>query len=261
MDLGLQGARVIVTGGSRGIGAASARLFAAEGARVAVIARTGVDVEAVAAETGGIPVVSDLSSAAGVAAAMDEAMSGLGGVDVLVNNAGSSTGGSILDADEQAWQETIDLKLMGYVRTMRAVLPTMQQQRSGVVVNVLGVAGTEASPTYALASIVTALIHVTASAGQLVAPNGVRVVAVHPGPTATDRLMEMVANAAETRCSATEFLKEGWAEPKKWPGPLSSLLRSPPGSPTPASCTSTEAWPPRSESSSPASCPRPFRKP
>ena len=198
MDLGLQGARVIVTGGSRGIGAASARLFAAEGARVAVIARTGVDVEAVAAETGGIPVVSDLSSAAGVAAAMDEAMSGLGGVDVLVNNAGSSTGGSILDADEQAWQETIDLKLMGYVRTMRAVLPTMQQQRSGVVVNVLGVAGTEASPTYALASIVTALIHVTASAGQLVAPNGVRVVAVHPGPTATDRLMEMVANAAET---------------------------------------------------------------
>ena len=197
MDLGLHNARVIVTGGSRGIGAASARLFAAEGARVAVIARTGADVEALAAEIGGIPVAADLSTAAGVATAISEAVAGLGGVDVLVNNAGSSTGGSILDAGEQAWQETIDLKLMGYVRAMRAVLPAMQQQRSGAVVNVLGVAGTEASPTYVLASIVTALIHVTASAGQLVAPDGVRVVAVHPGPTATDRLMEMVANAAE----------------------------------------------------------------
>ena len=206
MDLGLQEARVIVTGGSRGIGAAASRIFADEGARVAVVARTNADVEAVAAEIGGIPVIADLSTAGGVAAAMNEAMDQLGGVDVLVNNAGSSTGGSILDADEEAWQETIDLKLMGYVRAMRAVLPAMQQQGSGSIVNVLGVAGTEASPGYVLACIVTALTHVTASAGQLVAPDGVRVVAVHPGPTATDRLMEMVANAAESQgLSPREF--------------------------------------------------------
>ena len=199
MELGLQRARVIVTGGSRGIGAAASRIFADEGARVAVVARTRADVEAMAEEVDGIPVVADLSTAAGVAAAMDEAMAGLGGVDVLVNNAGSSTGGSILVANEQAWQETIDLKLMGYVRAMRAVLPPMQQQGSGAVVNVLGVAGTEASPGYVLACIVTALTHVTVSVGQLVAPDGIRVVAVHPGPTATDRLMEMVADAAETQ--------------------------------------------------------------
>lgn len=190
---------MIVTGGSRGIGAAASRIFAAEGARVAVVARTPSDVEAVAEEIGGVPVIADLSTAAGVAAAIDEAMAQLGGVDVLVNNAGSSTGGSILDADEQAWQETIDLKLMGYVRAMRAVLPAMKQQRSGTVINVLGVAGTESSPGYVLACIVTALTHVSASVGQLVAPDGVRVVAVHPGPTATDRLLEMVANAADAQ--------------------------------------------------------------
>ncbi|MCY3635717.1 MAG: SDR family oxidoreductase [bacterium] len=206
MDLGLQAARVIVTGGSRGIGAAASRIFAAEGARVAVVARTRSDVESIAAEIGGVPVAADLSTADGVAAAMDEAMAQLGGVDVLVNNAGSSTGGSILDADEQAWQETIDLKLMGYVRAMRAVLPAMQQQGSGTVVNVLGVAGTEASPGYVLACVVTALTHVSVSVGQLVAPDGVRVVAVHPGPTATDRLMEMVANAAAAQeMSPQEF--------------------------------------------------------
>ena len=161
---------MIVTGGSRGIGAAASRIFADEGARVALVARTRADVEAMAEEVDGIPVVADLSTAAGVAAAMDEAMAGLGGADVLVNNAGSSTGGSILVANEQAWQETIDLKLMGYVRAMRAVLPPMQQQGSGAVVNVLGVAGTEASPGYVLACIVTALTHVTVSVGQLVAP-------------------------------------------------------------------------------------------
>jgi len=197
---------VIVTGGSRGIGAAASRIFADEGARVAVVARTPADVNAVAEGVGGIPVVADLSTATGVAVAMDEAMAQLGGIDVLVNNAGSSTGGSILDADEQAWQETIDLKLMGYVRAMRAVLPAMQKQGSGTVVNVLGVAGTEASPNYVLACIVTALTHVSVSTGQLVAPDGVRVVAVHPGPTATDRLMEMVANAADAQgMSPQEF--------------------------------------------------------
>lgn len=197
---------MIVTGGSRGIGLAASRIFADEGARVAVVARTPPDVEAIAAEIGGVSVIADLSTATGVAAAMDEAMAQLGGVDVLVNNAGSSTGGSILAADEEAWQETIDLKLMGYVRAMRAVLPAMQEQGSGTVVNVLGVAGTEASPGYVLACIVTALTHVSVSVGQLVAPDGVRVVAVHPGPTATDRLMEMVANAAEAQgMSPKEF--------------------------------------------------------
>jgi 3-oxoacyl-[acyl-carrier protein] reductase len=198
MDLGLDGRRAIVTGGSRGIGAATARALAAEGARVALIGRDSAALHDVATSIGDGTVISvaDLSTADGVRRGIDECIAGLGGVDILVNNAGASPGGSIDDVTDEQWQSSFDLKLMGYVRCMRAVLPAMRAQHHGRIVNVGGTAGIRATPGYVLASINAALVHVTRATAEHVGPDGINVVCLHPGPTMTERMRTMLGKAA-----------------------------------------------------------------
>jgi len=205
MDLGLSGRRALVTGASRGIGAATAEALAAEGSSVALLARSAEELEerARALEKAhgvrAVGIAVDLSRAPDLAAGVARAIAELGGIDILVNNAGASPFGGLEQIDDATWQASIDLKLMGYVRAMRAVLPVMRAQRSGRIVNVLGSAGVSASEAYTLGCLNTALAHVTRSTALGVAREGIRVVAVHPGPTATERLlggMQAAARAA-----------------------------------------------------------------
>ena len=202
MQLGLEGKRAIVTGASRGIGAAVARALAAEGCRVGLIARTAVDLDALASSIvagGGRPpvvAVADLATPAGVDLGIGTCVEGLGGVDILVNNAGASPFGTIDQLDDSQWQAAFDLKVMGYLRCMRKVLGPMREQRWGRIVNVGGVAGMRASSGYALAALNAALIHLTRSTAELVGPDGVNVISIHPGPTLTDRILTLFAPAA-----------------------------------------------------------------
>lgn len=197
MDLGLTGRRAIVTGGSRGIGAATAAALRAEGAGVAVIGRDRDALDTVAATHGVHAVVADLSTADGVDRGIEQCVAALGGVDILVNNAGASAGGTFDDVTDDQWYESFELKLMGYVRCMRAVLPAMREQGYGRIVNVGGTGVLRASPGYALAALGAALVHLTRSTAELVGPDGVTVTMVHPGPTMTERLRGMLALAAE----------------------------------------------------------------
>lgn len=202
MDLGLHGTRCIITGGNDGIGAATARVLAAEGASVGLVARRLDKLEAVAAEcaAAGAPTTAvaaaDLRDPAALNAAFDALTDAFGGVDILVNNAGDSKIGTIESLDDAAWQESFDLKLMGYVRAMRHVLPAMRAQHSGCIVNILGTAGTNPSSGYVLSCFVTALAQLTASVADEVAPDGVRVVGLGPGYTATERVMGTVRRLA-----------------------------------------------------------------
>ncbi|MFN8025357.1 MAG: SDR family oxidoreductase [Acidimicrobiia bacterium] len=196
MDLGLQGKRAIVTGGSRGIGAATAAVLRAEGAEVAVIGRDRAALDAVVAEHGVHAVVGDLASADGVTGAVDACIAALGGVDILVNNAGASPGGSLDVVTDEQWQETFDLKFMGYVRCTRAVLPAMRAQHYGRIVNVGGTGLLRAQSGYALASLAAGLVHFTRATAELVGPDGITVTMVHPGPTLTERLQSMLAGGA-----------------------------------------------------------------
>jgi NAD(P)-dependent dehydrogenase (short-subunit alcohol dehydrogenase family) len=205
MDLELRGRRCIVTGASKGIGAATAEALAAEGAHVALIARSAALLLERARQleqqhgVRAFAVPADLSRAQGVAEGVGGALAQLGGVDVLVNNAGASPFGSLEQVDDAAWQEAIELKLLGYVRAMRAVLPAMRAQRSGRIVNVLGIAGVAASDSYVLGSLNAALSHVTRSTALAVAGDGIAVLALHPGPIATERMragLEPAARAA-----------------------------------------------------------------
>jgi 3-oxoacyl-[acyl-carrier protein] reductase len=197
MDLGLQGRRAIVTGGSRGIGAATAAVLRAEGAQVAVIGRDREALDRVAATHGVHAVTADLATADGVTRGIDECVAALGGVDILVNNAGASPGGTFDDVTDEQWYESFDLKFMGYVRCTRAVLPAMRTQRYGRIVNVGGTGVLRATPGYALASLGAGLVHLTRATAELVGPDGVTVTMVHPGPTLTERLQSMLARGAE----------------------------------------------------------------
>jgi 3-oxoacyl-[acyl-carrier protein] reductase len=202
VQLGLEGRRALVTGASRGIGAAIAAALAAEGCHVGLVARTGPDLEAQAASIvaagGRPPVVSvaDLSTSGGVGDGIGRCLEALGGIDILVNNAGASPFGTIDQLDDQEWQTAFDLKFMGYLRCIKAVLPGMRARRWGRIVNIGGVAGMRASAGYALAALNAALIHLTRSTAELVASDGVTVTSVHPGPTMTDRILTVFAPAA-----------------------------------------------------------------
>ena len=151
MQLSMQGRVAVVTGASRGLGKAMAHAFAGAGASVALIAR-GQDVLAAAAssittETGAktLAVVGDVSSAQECKRIIAEVEAGLGPVDVLVNNAGSSARGVFEDISDEQWQADLDLKLFGAIRLTRLVFSGMKARRFGRVVNVLNT-GAKAPP-------------------------------------------------------------------------------------------------------------------
>jgi len=199
LELGLAGRRAIVTGASRGIGAATARALAAEGVRVGMIGRDRAALDAAAEAAGGDPVIAigDLATADGVRDSIGSCLEGLGGVDILINNAGSSPGGTLDDISDAQWQESFDLKVMGYVRCIRAVLPVMRAQHFGRIVNVGGTAGIRAAPGYVLAMLNAGLVHLTRSTAELVGRDGITVESIHPGPVMTERLRGLLTGPAE----------------------------------------------------------------
>ena len=208
MELGLAGKRAIVTGASKGIGAAVAREYGREGARVALIARDEQLLQAVASDCGASTVVAaaDLSNGQQLTQAFASCIDALGGVDILINNAGSSPNGNIEQITDEQWEESFHLKLMGYVRGMRAVIPTMRSQHYGRIVNIGGVAGVHASAGYVLASYNAAIVHLSRSSAEHLGPDGITVTTLHPGPTLTDRLRTMLsAGAAARGLSVDEF--------------------------------------------------------
>jgi len=203
MNRGLSGRRALITGGSAGIGFATADRLAAEGVRLALVARNESRLSQAGVrifETHGVDVVqiaADLSVADAPGRVVEQAADALGGIDILVNNAGSSPFGTLEAVTDRDWMSSIDLKLMGYVRCTRAAFGVMKNGGGGVIVNVVGMAGRSASPAYVLGSLNAALLHFTKSVAELGGPHGIRVMAVNPGLTTTDRMEEAIEVWAE----------------------------------------------------------------
>ena len=139
----------LITGGGTGIGAAAARLFAREGAKVVVTGRRPEPIEAVANEIGGVAVAGDTSDPMHVADAVAAAVSTFRGLDVLVASAGLSFGETVGDMDDEHWQRTLDVNLTGPMMMTRAALPVMLERGRGSVVLVASTNAMVAAPSSA----------------------------------------------------------------------------------------------------------------
>ena len=154
MELELKDKVALVTGASRGIGRAVALALAREGTRVALCARKAPDLQDAAARireaTRSEPlcVPGDLSTLAGVEAAVNATHARFGRIDILINNAGAIRGGDFLTIPDEQWSEDWSLKLLGYIRMARAVFPLMQAQGGGRICNIVGAAARNPTPAY-----------------------------------------------------------------------------------------------------------------
>lgn len=200
MDLGLGGQRALVTGGGAGIGRAVSRALVAEGARVAIVGRDPARLSALRAERGMEGVVTiqaDLSTAEGAHHAVRETLEHLGAPDILVNSAGSSRGGLFWDLDDKVWDESFNLKLMGTVRLLRAIVPNMMRRGSGRVVTIVGNSGRQPGARFLPGSAANAaLLAITKGLADEAAAAGVTINAVNPGPTRTERWSGLMEDAA-----------------------------------------------------------------
>lgn len=194
MDLGLTGKIAFITGASKGIGRATAHLLAQEGCAVVITAREKEQLAqtaaalraATGAEVIGLP--GDMSVTADVERTVGETIARFGRVDILVTCAGSSPGGLLEDLTEEQFYSSLNLKLMGYVRTCKAVIPHMKRQGSGAIVLVVGNDGLKPSYWEMTAGIANAAdINFASSLAEQYGPLGIRINTVNPGPVHTDR--------------------------------------------------------------------------
>lgn len=194
MDLNLSGKVAFITGASKGIGFQVAKHLGEEGVRCALTARNDEDLQKAAAELSSstgqeiVGFAGDMSQSADVDACVAKALEKFGRIDILVTCAGSSPGGLLEELTDEQWHASLNLKFMGYVRSVRAVVPHMVEQGSGTIVLVVGNDGLKPSFWEMTAGAANAAdLNFASSIADQYGPKGIRVNTVNPGPVDTDR--------------------------------------------------------------------------
>ena len=222
MDLQLQDRHVLITGGSKGIGLACALGFLREGARVSLVSRDLQNLaqgrtallEALADAEGRISVhAADLRNPDSAVAALDAAEQGFGPVDVLVNSAGAARRTPPDELNAAAWHDAMDAKYFTYIHMIDPIVKRMARRGRGAIVNVIGQGGKVASPVHMAGGAANAaLMLVSAGMASAYAAKGVRVNAVNPGLTLTERLQEgLKADATLQGIGSDEALQRATA--------------------------------------------------
>jgi 3-oxoacyl-[acyl-carrier protein] reductase len=211
MDLGLKDARVFVAASSSGLGAAAARRFSLEGAAVAVNGRYADKLEATAsairAASGGrvIAVPGDVLEPAAITAMIDRAASELGGLDVLVTNAGGPPAGNFDSLSLDAWEKGFRLTFMSNVHLIRAALPYLRQSSRAVILTVTSVSVKEPIDNLLLSnSYRMGVIGLTKTLARELGPQGIRVNSILPGWTRTGRVEELMQSRAQAQGISVE---------------------------------------------------------
>jgi len=196
METGLADRVVVVTGASKGIGLACAKAFAAEGARVAIVARSQAHLDAALADFGvfahaPLAIVADRAHADEARRAIGDAEYRLGPVDVLVNSAGAAKRYAPDELNVQAWHDAMSAKFFTSIHPIEAVLPGMKAAKRGAIVNIVGMGGKVAGVTHLPGGAANAaLMLATAGLAAALGPLGIRVNAINPGTTLTGRVQE-----------------------------------------------------------------------
>lgn len=180
MDLGLNGLRALVTGGSKGIGRRCAEILVGEGARVAICARTEADVKAAAADLGMHGTAVDVSDKAALEAWVTASAEAMGGIDIVIGNVSAL---AVTD-DEAAWQAGFEIDMMHCVRMVNAAMPWLEASNAASITLISSVSGREidfTGPAYG--AFKAALVHYSQSLAYKLAPKGIRANTVSPGNT------------------------------------------------------------------------------
>lgn len=199
MELGLRGRKALITGASKGIGLACSAALAEEGCDVILVSRNADDLAKAAAQIRAKSNVNVTYHAADLSqsSAISDLASAYPDIDILVNNAGAIPGGSIDAVDEARWRHAWDLKVFGYINMSREYLALMRSRRSGVIINILGLAGEKPDAAYIAGSAGNAsLMAFTRALGGASASDNIRVVGINPGPVLTERLESLLRNKA-----------------------------------------------------------------
>jgi len=193
------GMRALVTGGASGLGRAIAERLRDLGALVAVLDRDQAEGD------GLLAVTADVTDDAAVRTAVEHAGQRLGGLDVLVNNAGIGAQGGIADNDDAEWHRVWDVNVLGIVRVTRAALPALRASAHAAIVNTCSIAATTGLPNRALYSASKgAVLSLTLAMAADLLPDGIRVNAVNPGTADTPwvaRLLDAAADPAAERAA------------------------------------------------------------
>jgi 3-oxoacyl-[acyl-carrier protein] reductase len=222
MDLGLKDKTAFVAAASRGLGAATARQLAREGARVAINSRDPERLAATAAairqETGSevLALAGDVNSAADVERAIDETARHFGGLDILVTNGGGPPPGRFDDFDDPAWLSATNLMLMSTVRMIRAALPHLRRSAAASVLTITSVSTKQPLPNLILSnSIRLAVIGLAKSLALELGGDGIRFNSILPAFTETERVMELMALRAKQNGTTVdeEIKKQAVASP------------------------------------------------
>ena len=189
MDLGLRDKVALITGSSRGLGLAGATALAAEGCRVVLTARGAEQLERSAADVrkaaGGddrvATLAADLSTARGIAEAVDAAVKTFGGLDILINNMGLARGTTIVETSDDEWEEAFEQTLYPAIRASRLAVPQMRRRGGGVIVMVTSIWGRESGGRMTYNAVKAAQTSLAKAMAQQLAADNIRVLSVAPG--------------------------------------------------------------------------------
>ncbi len=221
MDLQLAHKTAVITGGSRGIGKAIAMALAAEGVDVAILSRTASALEEVAGQitrsTGrkAVPLVVDTGDTAAVDAAVEQAARELGRIDILVNNAARPGGAppkpGVENLPDDVFTEQMNVKVLGYLRCARAVVPHMKEHGWGRIINISGLAARQTGNTIGSIRNV-AVSALTKNLADELGEFGINVTCVHPGLTWTEYMQEMLEQQAASRGETLDAARQRLAQ-------------------------------------------------
>jgi len=216
LELHLSGKTAIVTGGSAGIGLATAKALYSEGVNVVIAARNQERLDQALIDIQSIPksnskvigISADLTKAEDIEKVVSTTLEQFGKVEILINNAGSAKAGSFLELSDEAFLSAWSLKLLGYIRLVRAVVPYLKNQHDGRIVNIIGGAGRTPRPNFLPGGTTNAaLLNFTRGISKELAQDNIRINAISPGLTDTERAKTLAEQNAQSLGISVEEYK------------------------------------------------------